>query len=323
MLLRSLPDLSAANAEFGNWFHSKWGRENCIIWGRARHAEFGPYAHTLSIRAAWGGAEHCHVDGRTIAVDDDNFVILNHGRVCSTSIRSTRPVESLAICFRPGLVERTYGAMAASIEQALAQGETLAGRTAEFMENLQPHDKAVSPVLRFIKAHLIQGLDDEAWYEEQLHFLLERMRGHHKGMLGRVDGLPLLRAATRREIHRRILLATDFLHANYAQDVDLAAIARVAYLSKYHFLRLFKLVHGMTPFAYLQRKRARVAWRLLQSTRLPVDEVAACVGYFAGRSTLLRQIRRWTGLTPLQIRTQIPDRKRTDRRAAPMARTAD
>ena len=40
MLLRSLPDLAQSTAEFQSWFQSKWGRENCIIWGRARQAEF-------------------------------------------------------------------------------------------------------------------------------------------------------------------------------------------------------------------------------------------------------------------------------------------
>ncbi len=301
MLLRSLPDLSSSDTQFRQWFQSKWGHENCIILGRTRSAEFGPHMHTLSIRAAWGGAEHCHVNGRTIAVDDDNYLILNHGRLYSTMIRALHPVETLAICFRPELVQRAYSAMAASVEQALLTDEAAGERAAAFTENLQPHDRIVSPVLRYIRAHVLQGLDDEAWYEEQLIFLLERMRARHERMLEHVDGLQLSRAATRREVHRRICLATDFLHTNYAQDLDLGALAKIAYLSKYHFLRLFQLVHGMTPWTYLQHKRTRVAVRLLRSTQLTISEVAAAVG-FARDSTLVRQTRLLTGLTPMQIR---------------------
>jgi len=303
MLLRSFPDLSQSDSDFNQWFNSRWGRENCIVWGRSRFADFGPCTHTLSIRAAWGGAQHCHFNGRTVAVDDDNFLILNHGRVCATSIHATRPVESLAISFRPGLAERICGAMAASCESALAQGDTLAEQPVEFMEHLRPHDRAVSPVLRFIRAHLMQGLDDEGWYEEQLIFLLERMRAQQLRTIERVEALQLVRAGTRHEIFRRVHLATDFLHTNYAQSFSLSTLANVACLSKYHFLRLFTLVHGLTPFAYLQRKRTCVALRLLKSTQLTLGEVASCVG-FTTRSALRRQIRRSMGLSPLQARKQ-------------------
>ncbi len=258
--------------------------------------------HTLSIRAAWGGTELCRVGGREIGIDDDNFLILNHGRSYSSSFRATHPMESLVICFRPGLAEGACGAMAVSLERALADGPAVRRREPEFIENLQPHDRCVTPVLRFIRAHALQGLDDESWYEEQLHFLLERMQRHCSQVQERVQSLQLARAATRREVFRRIGYATDFMQTHYARSIDLDEIAKVACLSKYHFLRLFALVHGMTPFSYLQRKRARVALRLLRTTAFTVAEVACSVG-FGQRTTVLRQIRRWTGLRPLQIRT--------------------
>ena len=303
MLLRTLPDLAAGDVEFRHWFNSKWGRENCIIWGRSRRAQFGPCAHGLSIRTAWGGQERCEFDGRTVAVDDDSFLILNNGRVCATQIESTQPVESFSIYFRPGLVERAYGAMTLSIESALAQGDAVIERSARFMECLQPHDKHVSPVLRFIRIHLLRGVDDEAWYDEQLQFLLERMLAHREKLLQRIHELRVVRTTTRREIYRRISLATDFLHSNYTQPTSLDALSRAACLSKYHFLRLFTLVHGITPHQYLQRKRTNAALRLLQTTRLNIDEIAACVG-FCRRHTLVRQLRHWTGLSlsPRQFR---------------------
>ena len=159
-------------------------------------------------------------------------------------------------------------------------------------------------MLRFIRAHISRGVEDEAWYDEQLVFLLARMQCHHQRLLEQVDNLALIRPATRREVYRRVCLATDFLHTHYAQDVDLTTLARMAYLSKYHFLRLFTLVHGMTPRNYLQRKRISVAIRLLESTRMTMSQIAASVG-FAEESTLVRQMRRWTQLTPRQVRARV------------------
>ena len=311
MLIRSLPAMPANDAEFQKWFHSRWGQENCIIWGRTCHADFGPLTHTLSIRAAWHGTERIYINGRTVAIDDDNFLILNHGRVYSTSIRAASPVESLAICFRPGLAGQIQADISASMERALHHGDSAPHSGELFLESLHPHERSVSSVLRFIRAHLKSGLVDEAWYEEQLIFLLARMHSHREHVLNRMDRLALVRPAKRREVYRRIALATDFLHTQYAQDVDLGTLASIAYLSKYHFLRLFSLVHGITPHAYLQRKRTSVAVRLLESTQLTVNEVAARVG-FAEKSTLQRQLRRWMKLTPYQIRARAGKGRRFD-----------
>lgn len=285
LLLRSIPDSSGA-AGVDELFHENWGRDHCVVWGRSRHADFGPVPHSLSIRAVWGGTQHCHIGGRTVAVDDDTFLILNHGRVYSTHIHATQPVECLSICFKPELIEQ------------------VAARPAEFCENLQSHDSTVSPVLRFIRAHLSRGLRDEHWYEEQLLFLLERMCIRQGRLLEHIDSLALVRPATRREAHRRIGLATDFLHTHYAQDADLGTLARMACMSKFHFLRLFTLIHGITPRAFQQRKRVAAAVRLFESTQLTVSEVAAHVG-FAHASTLSRQLRRWTRLSPQQVRARV------------------
>jgi AraC family transcriptional regulator len=155
--------------------------------------------------------------------------------------------------------------------------------------------------LQSIRAELARGGKDELWYDEQLTILLARMRVHQESLLDRVDRLALIRSTTRSEVYRRVARATDLLHSNYASGVDLDMLARTAGLSKYHFLRLFKLVHGLTPHTYLQRKRVGVAVRLLESTRLTVREVATNVG-FADDSTLVRQVRRWTRRTPGQVR---------------------
>jgi AraC family transcriptional regulator len=284
VLLR-LPIDPAVLAEPGSAFRARWGRETCILWGRMRQADFGPCTHTLSIRAAWGGVEHCHADGRTIGVDDDNFLILNHGRIYSTSIRSEQPVETLAICFHPALVEEIH----------------VEGGSSQFLEHLRPHDALVSPLLHAIRAEIARGGENELWFDEQLTMLLARMRLHQASLLDRVDRLALIRSTTRREVYRRVARATDLLHSNYASSVDLEMLAQSAGLSKYHFLRLFKLVHGLTPHTYLQRKRVGVAVRLLESTSLTVREVATHVG-FADDSTLVRQVRRWTRRTPGQVR---------------------
>ncbi len=61
----------------------------------------------------------------------------------------------------------------------------------------------------------------------------------------------------------------------------------------------------MTPFSYLQQKRAETARRLLQSTELSLDQLASKTG-FESRSTMFRQLQRFAGanLRALRRRAQ-------------------
>jgi AraC-like DNA-binding protein len=113
------------------------------------------------------------------------------------------------------------------------------------------------------------------------------------------------RTATRREILRRVLLATDFIHSNFHKPLMLGDMARAAFLSRHHFLRLFKHIHDVTPHEYLQRKRTSVAARLLRGSALSVEDIVRQVG-FDSRSTLFRALRRFHGITPRECR-QAPE----------------
>jgi AraC family transcriptional regulator len=188
-----------------------------------------------------------------------------------------------------------------SEDRLLESGETPPAGTLPFSAHLQTHDRSVTPVLLFIRRHCEMGLEDPRWYEEQLSFLLERILMHHRQVIARARSIPVRRVATQREILRRISLATDFIHSNYDRPLMLSDMARAAFLSRHHFLRLFKHIHEVTPHEYLQRKRTTVAARLLRGSELAVEQIVRQVG-FDSRSTLFRALRRFHGTTPRECR---------------------
>lgn len=296
-VLREMPDWERLkpcpeNEAYRGWFYARWGRENAVIFGTARNVEYMPFRQRLSIKVARGGRERYFIDGRSIAVDDDCYLILNDNRTYASRFESDVEIESFSIFFRPGQAEEVHGALGTPVERALADGGTETPRPVEFAETLQPHDTVVTPVLRYVRHGVMAGVDDAHWYEEQFQFLLERMLAHHRRLTERVQRLPALKSATQREIHRRLALAVDLVHSSYQRDIGLADMAAVACLSKFHFLRLFTQLHGITPHAYLQRKRALAASRMLEKAEWTGSQVAARAG-FNSRSTMARQLRRW------------------------------
>ncbi|HEY6644179.1 AraC family transcriptional regulator [Povalibacter sp.] len=263
-------------------------------------ADYALDGRRLALLSAWNGNEEVALDGRRVIVDDDTWLLASGGPT-SVRIRTSHNVHSLTILFRQGMPEEVLGALTTSDDHMLEDGEAMSGVQLPFTPHLRTHDRSVTPVLLFIRRHCEMGLDDALWYEEQLAFLLERLLINHRHLLTRARQIPVRRASTRREILRRVSLATDFIHSSFAKPLMLSDMAGAAFLSRHHFLRLFKQIHDVTPHEYLQRKRTSVAARLLRSSQRQVDEVVKEVG-FDSRSTLFRALRRFHGLTPRECR---------------------
>jgi AraC-like DNA-binding protein len=102
-------------------------------------------------------------------------------------------------------------------------------------------------------------------------------------------------------VDRRLRRAIEFMSDNCGRELSLAEIAGAAYLSEFHFARLFKKITGATPHAYLASLRIGRARRLLAESDLPIAEVGAEVGY-TSQSHFTKIFREATGMTPKAFR---------------------
>jgi AraC-like DNA-binding protein len=111
---------------------------------------------------------------------------------------------------------------------------------------------------------------------------------------------PTARAPTARD-HRRITRALRRIESAADAPLALAALARDAAMSPYHFLRTFAAVVGMTPHQYLLRTRLHRAAVRLRRTPDPVARIAFDAG-FNDLSTFNHRFRRLLGATPSAYR---------------------
>jgi AraC family transcriptional regulator len=107
-------------------------------------------------------------------------------------------------------------------------------------------------------------------------------------------------APTARET-RRVVEAIRLVESGAARRVELKEMAATAGMSKYHFLRVFRRLTGVTPHQYLISARLRRAALALSSSRHPVIAVALDSG-FGDLSTFNKTFRAAFGLTPTQYR---------------------
>lgn len=94
---------------------------------------------------------------------------------------------------------------------------------------------------------------------------------------------------------------TDWITEHLAEEFNLARLAALVGLSKFHFNRLFKSALGVSPSHYQITLRLNAARQLLRETDKSIMDVALDVGY-TNPSHFARLFQRETGLSPSEYR---------------------
>ncbi|WP_189106662.1 helix-turn-helix domain-containing protein [Streptomyces camponoticapitis] len=105
------------------------------------------------------------------------------------------------------------------------------------------------------------------------------------------------------ESNRRMLRVRDAMDRDYAQPLDVPALARIAHVSQAHFTRTFRATFGETPHRYLQRRRVERAMFLLRETDRSVTDICYEVG-FGSPATFSRTFRDIVGRPPRTYRRE-------------------
>jgi AraC-like DNA-binding protein len=101
----------------------------------------------------------------------------------------------------------------------------------------------------------------------------------------------------------RLRRVRDRIDREYAQPLDVEALARGAHMSAGHLSREFRLAFGESPYAYLMTRRIERAMALLRRGDLSVTEVCFAVGC-ASLGTFSSRFTELVGMSPSAYRRQ-------------------
>jgi transcriptional regulator GlxA family with amidase domain len=98
----------------------------------------------------------------------------------------------------------------------------------------------------------------------------------------------------------------DRMDRDYAQPLDVEALARGVNMSAGHLSRQFKIAYGESPYAYLMTRRIERAMTLLRRGDLSVTEVCFAVGC-SSLGTFSTRFAELVGVPPSVYRDQAAD----------------
>jgi AraC family transcriptional regulator len=155
-------------------------------------------------------------------------------------------------------------------------------------------DSLLQQVILGVAIKLREGAP-ETYAESAAQFLTMHMLVLH-------GGHEITKARTRDEA--RMQRVCDYMHAHLAEEVSLQDLAQVAYVSRFHLIRMFKQTYGETPYQRLTRLRIQRAQRLLATSDTPIMQIALDCG-ITNQSNFAAAFRRLVGLSPRAYRQSI------------------
>ncbi|WP_067673794.1 helix-turn-helix transcriptional regulator [Nocardia miyunensis] len=104
----------------------------------------------------------------------------------------------------------------------------------------------------------------------------------------------------------RLRRVRDRIDREYAQPLDVEALARDAHISAGHLSRQFRLAYGESPYSYLMTRRIERAMALLRRGDLSVTEVCFAVGC-SSLGTFSTRFSELVGVSPSVYRREQAD----------------
>jgi AraC family transcriptional regulator len=281
---------SAAGGEHCDEVHATADRFVSLSGFTIRHTvaagcEFQPHAHSaFTLTTVLRGELNACVAGDEMLALAGQSILIGPGQ---THAARSDEVEFVSVGIKPDLIlELLHDIGLAPNTPEIVFREPLVSD--ETLSNLARAVRAESSRVQAGRAQMLDALIRQ--------LVIHLSRAHLT--VRRTSQVELSRAGP---VDRRLRRAIEFVHDNFAADLSVEEIAAAAYLSEYHFARLFKQITGVTPGAYLSNVRIERARTLLAETQLPISEIAAGVGY-QSQSHFNKVFKSVTGVTPRKYR---------------------
>jgi len=276
-------------------------------WGPHGARPLTPHFHDeYLICAQLAGHEECQVAGKLHTFCAGDLVLINPQQVHTGNARGSSDLSYITLYVDRGVVRDMADELEAPQHSPEFTLVRAAGRPAP-TEHLRA-------LLALVRGDRSQGTGPEGQpgrrdpvLDLEIDVALRRVLA---GAFGEFSNLraPLLRS-TNRVSHRKIARVLEYIRAQDPEHnptaVTLDELAGVAELSKFHFLRQFTQVVGITPGAYLRTLRLCHAARKLRQRKASILEVALSVG-FADHPSFSRAFARHMGMTPSQYQALGP-----------------
>ena len=226
------------------------------------------------------------VEGRSYALKPWDVLLVRHHTIHKAVIDRTQPYERIIIYLDGKYFGRSLpeARLMGSFDQADRSGQHL----------LTPSDAQRQELQQVLRAYESSAGDEGVGASALRETFIIQLLIHISRMTA--SAAPSRESQYDPKIQQVLSYINEHLH----EELTVDQLADLAYLSKYHFMRLFKAQTGSTVHAYVRQKRLLYAARLIREGESAAR--AAAESGFSDYSAFHRAFRESFGIRPGQLK---------------------
>jgi AraC-like DNA-binding protein len=205
----------------------------------------------LSIKIVLDGTEEYTVGKQHYKVNTGKYFIVNPAEEIAIHVDSKQATKGVCIYPPQDLFQGTFEQMTVGTDEILSHD--IAKTSFNFTHKITDinHSKTGQFLRDKLPVYLNQpSLSSEILTDFYSDLSVVMIRDQMDTNLA-LSKLKSTRKATREELYRRLSRSRDYMEENKTKKIELDTLAELSCLSKYHFLRCFKDLFGMSPYQYV------------------------------------------------------------------------
>ncbi len=229
----------------------------------------------FGIKYVASGEEEYFVNQKKFTVKEGEYIVGNDFTKSIVRINHEQPVEGICIDVSAEIVSEVaayHDLNGSEISEFLLSDQF-------FVNRYNIKNTSLGYTLQEINQKLITGnLNNDLLRNELFYSLAESVITDQRFVFDHLSKMNFKRFITNEDVFRALLAAQSYIDEHVLEHLSLEQIAMQAHISKYHFIRIFKQVFGISPYQYQKRKRLeRARHELIQGRS--VFDTAILIGY--------------------------------------------
>ena len=216
----------------------------------------------LGIKYVASGEEVYIANNKKYSVKEGEYIIGNDFTKTIVQINNKKTVQGLCIDISESIISEVadyYDLNSNNLKEFLLSDQF-------FVNRYNVKNTSLGYSLIEINKKIKTGHHKNNFLHEELFYsLAESIITDQRFVFNHLNKMDFKKSSTNEEVFRLLLRAKDNIDLKLTENLSLEEISLGVGISKYHFIRLFKTIFGVSPYQYQKRKRLQAAQRKLET----------------------------------------------------------